>query len=692
MTQDGRSISLWDEETDELFDMLKTTSPATTPTPGSSFLSSSSGRSGPLRSESLFPASPLTDTTTPVSRVLSGAPVLGPLRLASLAAGDDDDDILDSIDSETIRIWPENKPRAVFSSDLKVTTAAPTLTTTTDDDRTSPNSTRGDEVDDETLPVLQPTSSLLTPFVFSFEEVFTGGDWYSRLRRKALAGELGTTQFAFRAIAWRLFLGVFDRNQSPAEWLAQAEHQRQHYTELLAKHYVVDPQSHSDDDPLSQNESSVWKKYFQNSQLESTINTDIPRTYPENDFFQSPVVQKQMLRPLFLWSVLNPRTSYRQGMHEILAPIIYLLHRHSVDVPEESDIAGQLSHRKFVEHDSYWMFSAVMEHAATWFNNNSVSSPNLSDDVNGSSSSPPVSTVVAKCKYIQETLLKKFDPQLSGFLNDLEITPHLYGIRWVRILLGREFHLEDILSVWDALFSYDGNLGLLDFICVAMLMFIRENLLQLDFNGAMKRLFKFPPVENATIFIERAIDLKEGKLHVAQAPPPSAPIVLEGNDPSDPLASASASASATASPLQPRPPAVSTGSTTTSTAARTSSEGKAGTGKRILQFVKGSQPATAAATPAQAPAVDLPSRITSLETEVETLKTTQRHMASRLERIAFVLQQEFSKPPDQMEMDLLVLALAELKQVKDIGYGEIIVAQALDIFQGSVSFPIPQSK
>jgi hypothetical protein len=47
--------------------------------------------------------------------------------------------------------------------------------------------------------------------------------------------------------------------------------------------------------------------------------------------------------------------------------------------------------------------------------------------------------------------------------------------RWVRLLLGREFHLEDVMTLWDAMFAYSTDLRLIDHICVAMLIFIRQH-------------------------------------------------------------------------------------------------------------------------------------------------------------------------------------------------------------------------
>lgn len=55
--------------------------------------------------------------------------------------------------------------------------------------------------------------------------------------------------------------------------------------------------------------------------------------------------------------------------------------------------------------------------------------------------------------------------------------PHLCCVscsRWVRLLFGREFPLQDLLVVWDALFADSITLDLVDYIFVAMLLYIRD--------------------------------------------------------------------------------------------------------------------------------------------------------------------------------------------------------------------------
>lgn len=42
-------------------------------------------------------------------------------------------------------------------------------------------------------------------------------------------------------------------------------------------------------------------------------------------YFRSEEVQHQLTNVLFLYSVMHPDIGYRQGMHELLAPLFYAI-------------------------------------------------------------------------------------------------------------------------------------------------------------------------------------------------------------------------------------------------------------------------------------------------------------------------------------------------------------------------------
>ncbi|GIY16069.1 TBC1 domain family member 5 [Caerostris extrusa] len=131
-----------------------------------------------------------------------------------------------------------------------------------------------------------------------------------------------------RAFFWKLFLQCLPENQQL--WIETAKSQRQQYEEIMDKFDTnprnVDSLDVTVNNPLSQSQQNPWNQYFQDSELKVTIQQDVVRTFPEIEFFHTPNIQKMMINILFSYAREFPHISYKQGMHELLAPIIFVLH------------------------------------------------------------------------------------------------------------------------------------------------------------------------------------------------------------------------------------------------------------------------------------------------------------------------------------------------------------------------------
>jgi TBC1 domain family protein 5 len=75
---------------------------------------------------------------------------------------------------------------------------------------------------------------------------------------------------------------------------------------------------------------------------------------------------------------------------------------------------------------------------------------------------------------VRDKILAKQDLHLHNHLLKMDIPLSLFGIRWLRLLFGREFTLQDLLILWDAIFAVGEELELTYFIIVAMLIHIRD--------------------------------------------------------------------------------------------------------------------------------------------------------------------------------------------------------------------------
>ena len=82
-----------------------------------------------------------------------------------------------------------------------------------------------------------------------------------------------------------------------------------------------------------------------------------------------------------------------------------------------------------------------------------------------------------------------------------EVIPELHLTRWLRCLLSREFNIENCLIVWDFIFAgafgdVQDKMQNLDFLCTAMIMSKRVDLMESDFSMCLGILMSFKEPEN----------------------------------------------------------------------------------------------------------------------------------------------------------------------------------------------------
>lgn len=436
--------------------------------------------------------------------------------------------------------------------------------------------------------------------ILQFKELIVEGDVQMMITR-ALGGSFSRDCFV-RSLAWKVFLGVLPSHQFPkggadmeldrSHWMKESTRMRTHFRQLVNKHFI-DPRkledAHNDEDlemvnPLSQSVENPWSQFFENNELEKTILQDLHRLYPEHPFFRTKPVQQLMLRVLFVWSKENSDTSYRQGMHELLAPMLLVFHRDYkkkdsfakvIEMGGENahiaELLSELVNEEHLEADLYAIFEKLMGKMKDYF---LVVEKSSSRDAIGSkihlgtqnslfkgtedalfsmASSdwsqqqqqqqqhkhkkkqeempfdPHMNTPLYKiCDRIQNGLLKKKDPHLHEHLVQMGIEPQIYGLRWIRLLFGREFHLEDVITLWDAIFADCGgfrhtdqnangqdsktsnlDFSLVEHIAIMMLIYIRAQLMSCDSSLCLRRLMKYPPVESVHIFVTKALESRQ---------------------------------------------------------------------------------------------------------------------------------------------------------------------------------------
>ena len=101
------------------------------------------------------------------------------------------------------------------------------------------------------------------------------------------------------------------------------------------------------------------------------------------------------------------------------------------------------------------------------------------------------STIINIINYITEKCLQNNDIEIYNHLNTIGVTLHPFGIRWLRLLFLRELEFPQCLILWDAIFATDNKeLNLVNYIFVALLVCLRDELLKMDNSTCMKLLMQ----------------------------------------------------------------------------------------------------------------------------------------------------------------------------------------------------------
>ncbi|XP_023556212.1 TBC1 domain family member 13 isoform X2 [Octodon degus] len=188
-------------------------------------------------------------------------------------------------------------------------------------------------------------------------------------------------------------------------------------------------------------------------------------------------------RILFIYAKLNPGIAYVQGMNEIVGPLYYTF---ATDPNSEW--------KEHAEADTFFCFTNLMAE----IRDNFIKS--LDDSQCG---------ITYKMEKVYSTL-KERDVELYLKLQEQNIRPQFFAFRWLTLLLSQEFLLPDVIRIWDSLFADDSRFDFLLLVCCAMLILIREQLLQGDFTVNM-RLLQDYPITDVCLILQKATELQDCK-------------------------------------------------------------------------------------------------------------------------------------------------------------------------------------
>ena len=182
----------------------------------------------------------------------------------------------------------------------------------------------------------------------------------------------------------------------------------------------------------AKSEKSPWNILRQDEELRAEIQQDVERCMPEEQYFRQAKTQRMLLDILFIFCKMNPDVGYRQGMHELLAPILWVVENDSLNIVDmqTEDFAGdeQMLNAltaSFLEHDAFTIYSLLMQSAKSFYELGQPERRASNTSGQGSNQSG-TSPIVDRSKRIHHVYLASLDPELADHLTAIEVLPQIF--------------------------------------------------------------------------------------------------------------------------------------------------------------------------------------------------------------------------------------------------------------------------
>ena len=185
-------------------------------------------------------------------------------------------------------------------------------------------------------------------------------------------------------------------------------------------------------------------------------------------------------RILFIYTVFCPDINYHQGMNELLAPIYYC-YSYDKTYTEETE--------ENIEADSFWSFHYLMSKVSQSF----VSANDKGLEIK--------SFILQKC-------LEYVDDEIYKNLQRLNIRNEYYCYRWFILLFSQEFEINDLLKLWDLIFSHEDKYYYAVYIGIAILIMKKDIIVNGEMVDVMQSLQNFQDI-NVIELIKKAKEINQ---------------------------------------------------------------------------------------------------------------------------------------------------------------------------------------
>ena len=372
----------------------------------------------------------------------------------------------------------------------------------------------------------------------------------------------GKINAEFRPILYKILLNILPYDK-PGSWKKIVHEQRQmYYTKLnnvLSQNENILKFINCHSIKGTKQYEDIFKLLpGDQKELLSLIKLDIDRTFQDLDLFHNHKVKEMLVKILYVNSLDNPDPSYCQGMNEILGTLFFAFlpsvrfnkfTKEQIDAENNNEITNleilysYIVDEEHFEADLFIVYSELMSRDLTLLytynddkyknKNNAVKYDlaNLAIEDLYKSEESDLLKRIKKIFYIYLKTDKKYFDFLYG-----NVEPNLFLLRWLLCMLDREISLKNVMWVWDCIFFYEfveftiekknvnlvfmnkeenqdtngihlSRLNFLDYVCLAMIMDLKRDIISSESSIILSKFLKFPNEKNIKNIMKEAFKL-----------------------------------------------------------------------------------------------------------------------------------------------------------------------------------------
>jgi hypothetical protein len=259
-----------------------------------------------------------------------------------------------------------------------------------------------------------------------------------------------------------------------------------------------------------------WNDFLTQSEIIKMIKFDVERTNPSEKLFKEPYIKDLETTVLSIFAKNHKEISYRQGMNEILSIIINAMYPYYGKSPNDKYTPELFD--KWAKNpaenakDIYYFFLDENEFGndvLILFENLMIKyglAKFFEDDSKDKKKSP---YFIKRVKHIIHKKLSVLDRAVFSHFQNQNLDYGMVFQRWFKCLFKREFPFNDTCTIWDYILAHEleknsGMLLYVDYIVLAMIEYVKNNLLSRDSNGIFETFLNYPKISQITTILNMA--------------------------------------------------------------------------------------------------------------------------------------------------------------------------------------------